>query len=53
MILLYPEEAVKGMRIPGFRKALMDWARENQTDVVSKVMSQVEKSGGTLDLGKF
>ena len=48
-----PEEAVKGMRIPGFRKALMDWARENQTDVVSKVMSQVEKSGGTLDLGKF
>jgi hypothetical protein len=48
-----PEEAVKGERIPGFEKALMDWARENQTDVVSKVMSQVEKLGGTLDLGKF
>ena len=44
-----PEEAVKGERIPGFEKALMDWARENQPDVISKVMSQK----GTLDLEKF
>ena len=44
-----PEEAVKGERVPGFTKALMDWARENQSSVISKIMNQE----GPLDLKKF
>ena len=44
-----PEESVYGKRIPGFRDAIMNWAKANQSKVIDKIMSQK----GTLDLGKF
>ena len=44
-----PEERVYGKKIPGFRDAIMKWAKTNQSGIIDKIMSQK----GTLDLGKF
>jgi hypothetical protein len=48
--LAVPEEQVYGLRIPGFGGAIMQWAKENQSEQISKI---TKDGKGTVDFKKF
>ena len=48
--LAVPEEVVYGLKIPGLRKAIMQWAKENQSEQISKI---TKDGKGTVNFKKF